>query len=77
MPEQPCARCGRPIPPERLEALPETRVCVACAAAMGGSDFELVPVEERTSKAESYKHRFGVAGLARVPKPIVPVRRKT
>ncbi len=25
-----CAACGRPIPPERLEALPTTTLCVAC-----------------------------------------------
>lgn len=27
-----CERCGRPIPPERLEALPATRWCRDCAA---------------------------------------------
>jgi DnaK suppressor protein len=27
-----CARCGEAIDPERLEALPDTRVCVTCAA---------------------------------------------
>lgn len=27
-----CARCGDAIDPERLEALPDTRVCVTCAA---------------------------------------------
>ena len=26
-----CLRCGRPIAPERLEALPATRWCVSCA----------------------------------------------
>jgi RNA polymerase-binding protein DksA len=26
-----CEGCGRPIPPERLEARPTTRTCVACA----------------------------------------------
>jgi RNA polymerase-binding transcription factor DksA len=26
-----CERCGRPIPPERLEARPVARTCVACA----------------------------------------------
>jgi RNA polymerase-binding transcription factor DksA len=26
-----CERCGRPIPPERLEARPTARTCVACA----------------------------------------------
>jgi RNA polymerase-binding transcription factor DksA len=27
-----CERCGRDIPAERLDALPATRTCVACAA---------------------------------------------
>jgi DnaK suppressor protein len=27
-----CERCGRPIAPERLQALPSTRVCIACAS---------------------------------------------
>ncbi|MEV4412044.1 TraR/DksA C4-type zinc finger protein [Catellatospora sp. NPDC049609] len=27
-----CERCGRPIPAERLDLLPSTRTCVACAA---------------------------------------------
>ncbi|MDG4824034.1 TraR/DksA C4-type zinc finger protein [Asanoa sp. WMMD1127] len=27
-----CERCGRPIHPERLAALPATRTCVSCAA---------------------------------------------
>lgn len=29
-----CERCGGPIAVERLEARPETRVCVACASAV-------------------------------------------
>jgi DnaK suppressor protein len=28
-----CERCGSPIDPERLAALPATRRCIACAAA--------------------------------------------
>lgn len=26
-----CIKCRQPIPPERLEALPETTVCVGCS----------------------------------------------
>ena len=26
-----CENCGRPIPPERLEAMPQTVYCVTCA----------------------------------------------
>jgi DnaK suppressor protein len=28
-----CQRCGQPIPEERLEALPATRLCIACKRA--------------------------------------------
>jgi RNA polymerase-binding transcription factor DksA len=28
-----CESCGRPISPERLDALPATRTCTACAGA--------------------------------------------
>lgn len=28
-----CERCGRPIPPERLEARPTARLCVECKRA--------------------------------------------
>ncbi len=29
-----CERCGRPIEPERLKILPETRLCVKCKAQL-------------------------------------------
>lgn len=28
----PCELCGRPIGPERIEALPRARTCIACAS---------------------------------------------
>ncbi len=31
-----CESCGRPIAPARLEARPEARFCIDCAAAVGG-----------------------------------------
>ncbi len=30
MPVRPCVGCGRPIPPERVEAVPEATHCVSC-----------------------------------------------
>jgi DnaK suppressor protein len=30
-----CDRCGQPIPPARMEAAPESVLCVACASASG------------------------------------------
>jgi RNA polymerase-binding transcription factor DksA len=32
-----CQSCGRPIPIERLEAIPQTRVCAACPSAADAS----------------------------------------
>jgi DnaK suppressor protein len=26
-----CVRCGKPVPPGRLQIMPEARVCVACS----------------------------------------------
>lgn len=31
-----CERCGKKIPKERLEAIPETRLCVKCSTEIGG-----------------------------------------
>jgi RNA polymerase-binding transcription factor DksA len=36
-----CEGCGRPIPDERLEAIPYTRFCTACAAANPGPGVNL------------------------------------
>lgn len=30
-----CVRCDKPIPPERLEALPDATMCVPCLVAEG------------------------------------------
>jgi DnaK suppressor protein len=30
-----CERCGKEIPPERLEALPTARLCMACKQLLG------------------------------------------
>lgn len=69
-----CARCGCEIPAERLEALPETMVCVKCAGEMGGSEFLIVVTAERTSKEGSLKKNYGGYSTRKVRKPI---RRKT
>lgn len=40
-----CKRCGTKIPQERLEVIPETRLCVKCSEEVGG-DFDVRIVEE-------------------------------
>jgi hypothetical protein len=52
---RPCQRCKAEIPLERIEALPETRLCVRCSEEVGG-DFERVAVVRNQGKAGSLKH---------------------
>jgi hypothetical protein len=68
---RPCARCGEDIPAERVEALPETRVCVRCSKEMGG-EFVVLVTAERTSKEGSLKKNYGGYSTRKVRKPIKP-----
>lgn len=48
-----CTKCGTPIPPERLEARPETRLCETCE---GEPDFRTVrPGLEEPPRAKDRK----------------------
>ncbi len=67
-----CARCGAEIPAERVEAIPDTMVCVKCAGEMGGSEFQVVAIPERTSKEGSMKKNYGGYTTRKVRKPIRP-----
>jgi Prokaryotic dksA/traR C4-type zinc finger len=64
---RPCARCGAMIPAERLEAMPETEVCVMCSAEIGG-EFKLIVTAERTSKPGSLKLNYGGVTIKKVRK---------
>jgi len=55
---RPCERCGNLIPLERLEALPETRVCVRCSQTIGG-EFVVSIVPENLAKTGSLKKNYG------------------
>lgn len=66
---QPCARCEELIPAERIEAIPETMVCVGCSREMGG-EFRVVVTPERTSKEGSLKKNYGGYSTRKVRKPI-------
>jgi hypothetical protein len=66
---QPCARCGNEIPAERLEALPDTMVCVTCSKEMGG-EFHMIVTAEKTSKEGSLKKNYGGYNLKKIRKPI-------
>lgn len=64
-----CDRCDKPIPPGRLEALPDTRVCVECSKEMGG-EFDLYSTTESLGKAGSLKKNYGSVSIKKVRKPI-------
>ena len=67
---RPCARCGAEIPAERVEAIPETIVCVNCAREMGGSEFVVVAVPVRTSKEGGMKINYGGYTTRKIRKPL-------
>lgn len=52
-----CDICGRPIPKERLQALPETKRCVECAR-VNGSDVTGRRIETGMD-IETYKDLLG------------------
>ena len=53
-----CQVCKKEIPQARLEALPETRVCIDCSKKIGG-EFQLELVPENLSKQGSLKKNYG------------------
>jgi hypothetical protein len=70
---RPCLRCGAPIPIERLETIPETRICVTCSEEVGGEFIRRVrPVN--TGKAGSLKKNYSDYELRLVRKRIEPKR---
>jgi RNA polymerase-binding transcription factor DksA len=47
-----CQACGRPIPIERLEAIPQTRLCAACPSAADASRRQRIRRSRRELRAE-------------------------
>ena len=47
-----CQLCKKEIPQARLEAMPETRLCIDCSKKVGG-EFSLEMVPENLSKSGS------------------------
>jgi hypothetical protein len=70
---RPCQRCGQMIPPERIEVLPETRLCVTCSQAVGG-EFDLAIVPENLAKTGSLKKNYGSFNVQKTRKPLPPRR---
>jgi len=70
--ERPCERCRAMIPAERLEALPETRLCVKCSQEIG-SDFEVRAVPENLGKSGSLKKNYGSWTVQKRRRRITPI----
>ena len=66
-----CQRCGEVIPAERVEALPDTQVCVECSRRIGG-EYVLRAVPENLAKTGSLKRNYGSWGIRKVRRPIRP-----
>ena len=71
-----CQRCKAEIPQARLEALPETRLCLACSAKVGG-DFQVSYVQENLAKSGSLKKNYGSINVQKTRRPIKPVEDDT
>lgn len=58
---RPCEICKQPIDAERIEVVPETRLCAVHAREIQklGGEFIVIATQERTSKAGSLKHNYG------------------
>lgn len=65
-----CRKCREAIPPARLEALPETLVCVRCSEKIGG-EFELEVTISGISKAGSLKKTGESVSARRKRKPVM------
>jgi len=64
-----CRVCGVEIPATRLEAMPDTRVCVKCSDKMGG-EFELEVTVSATGKAGSLKKTGQDVSVKRKRRPL-------
>ena len=64
-----CRVCGKAIPEARLEAIPETLVCVRCSEKIGG-EFELEVKVSSTGKAGSLKKTGQDVAVARKRRPL-------
>lgn len=64
---RPCEICGQPIDPERIEALPETRLCIEHAKQINkfGGEFTATVTQASLGKAGSLKKNYGDVSVQR------------
>jgi hypothetical protein len=70
---RPCQRCGEAIPAERIEALPETRLCLKCSQNVGG-DFQRSFTTESLGKTGSLKKNYGGINVNKSRRKIEPLK---
>ena len=68
---RPCVRCRDMIPAERIEALPETRLCVKCSREVGGN-LVVTIVPENLAKTGSLKKNYGGWSVKKARRQIRP-----
>ena len=73
MATRPCQRCGKMIPAERCETLPETRLCIECSREVGG-DFIVTVRPVNVGKANSLKKNYAGLEVRKVRRKIEPKR---
>ncbi len=56
-----CTICGKEIPQERMEIIPDTELCVEHAQAIQklGGEFKLIGIQGNIGKAGSLKKNYG------------------
>jgi hypothetical protein len=67
-----CQRCKAEIPLERLEVMPETRLCVRCSQEVGG-EFERTIIPENLAKSGSLKKNYGGFTVKKTRRPLPPM----
>ena len=68
-----CQRCNAAIPAERVEAVPDTTICVKCSQAIGG-EYDLTVVPDSIGKAGSMKKNYGGVTMNKKRKKIWPIK---
>jgi hypothetical protein len=66
---RPCQRCGSIIPAERIEVVPDTRLCVECSKAIGGK-FDRMITTDNLAKSGSLKKNYGSFTVEKTRRPI-------
>ena len=69
-----CQRCKAEIPAERVEALPDTVICIACSKAIGG-EYTLETIADSIGKSASLKKNYGAFSMKKTRKKIWPLNK--